>query len=125
MQAANIHRMKSIDIFLRRNGLEQTFRIHMRGEWQLDQDSVHILAGIQLVDESQHFFRGNRLGRSEQFAIHAQFGAGLHFIAYIHFRSRMIADHHHGQARSNALGVELLYVCSHFRFDCGGDGISV
>ena len=43
-----------------------------------------------------------------RFAVHAQFGAGFHLIAYIDFRGWMIADHHHGQAGSNALGVQLV-----------------
>ena len=54
LQPAYADRMKAIYVLVGTHCFEQQLGVNLRGQWQLNQDAVDILACIQLVDQGQH-----------------------------------------------------------------------
>ena len=52
-QTTNIHRMKSVHIFVRINGVEHFLLVDVFGQRQLDQDAIDAVILIVLVDQGQ------------------------------------------------------------------------
>src|SRR5882724_4802617 len=48
--------MKAIDVFIRRNCLQDFFRVDMRRERQLHQDAMNLVILVELVHQCQQFF---------------------------------------------------------------------
>ena len=63
LQAAGVDGMKAVDIFLGRDGIEQRLGVDLRGQRQLDEDAVDVVAGVELGDEGEHVFGGDRVWR--------------------------------------------------------------
>ncbi len=50
-QAARVHGMEAVDVFRRIDGVKKRFRIDLRGERQLDEDAVNVVARVEAGDE--------------------------------------------------------------------------
>ena len=98
-QVADVHRMESVDVFVRRDRQQHAARIHLRRQRQLHQDAVDIGPLVQAVDEREQLFGGDGGGRRKGLARDAQFGAGLHLVAHVDLGSGIVADQHDGQSR--------------------------
>src|ERR1035437_6155892 len=121
LQSPRIYRMETIDIFLRRHRLEQTPRIHMRRQRQLDEDSVNLIARVQIRDERQHLAGGDALGRRQHLAPDAQLRARLHLAAHVDLGCRNMADQYHCQSWCNAARRQSPHLGSDLRLDLRGN----
>ena len=98
-QAANVVRMEAVDVFIRRDALENFDVIDPCRQGQLNQNTVDGLIGIQSVDKLQ------QLGFAGGFREIVRAGDEAHFFtcfalaADINLRGRVAADQHDGQPR--------------------------
>lgn len=96
-QAANVVRMEAVDVFIRRDALENFDVIDPCRQGQLNQNTVDGLIGIQSVDKLQ------QLGFAGGFREIVRAGDEAHFFtcfalaADINLRGRVAADQHDGQ----------------------------
>ncbi len=77
---------------------------------------------LRACDEVEHVLGGDGVGRGDEVAVEAEFGAGLHLAAHVDFRGGHVADEHGGEAGANALGGEAFYFLGDFLLDLSGDG---
>ena len=98
-QAANVVRMEAVDVFIRRDALENFDVIDPCRQGQLNQNTVDGLIGIQGVDKLQ------QLGFAGGFREIVRAGDEAHFFtcfalaADINLRGRVATDQHDGQPR--------------------------
>src|SRR4029077_187743 len=52
-QTAEIHGMKSVDVFRGIDGFEDKFAIDLRRQWELDENAIHGGIAVQVVDKLQ------------------------------------------------------------------------
>ena len=99
----DIHRMKSIDILARIDGVEHGAGIDLLGQRKLHQDAMHILVGIEFRDQRhqirlRHVLRQLVIERS-----HRGIDNGFRFRADIDFARRIVAREHHGKSWHKAV----------------------
>ncbi len=73
------------------------------GQRQLDEDAVDVVAGVEGGDQVEHVFGGDVVGRGDEVAVNAEFGAGLHLAADVDLRGGDVADQDRGEAGPDAL----------------------
>ena len=77
----------------------------MRGQRQLDEDAVDRRIGIEPVDQLEQFRLAGVGGQPVLEAQHPGLERRLALVADIDGAGRILADQHHGKARSAARGV--------------------
>ena len=95
-------RMKTVDIFVRRNRFENFFRANMRRQRQLDQNAVNVFVFVELVHEREQFSFRNRRRQQMLERFDADFLARFFFVAHVNVRRRIVAHQYHRQARRHA-----------------------
>ncbi len=73
---------------------------------------------FRLLDQVEHLLGRDGVGRSDQVAEEAQFGAGLYLAAHVNLRSGHMADQHRRQPGTDALRGERLHFFRDFLLDC-------
>ena len=72
--------------------------VDLRGQRQLHQNAVDLVAAVQIVDQRQQLGGGDAVGRRVLLAVDAKLLAALHLVADVDFRSGIVAGEHHGQS---------------------------
>ncbi len=94
--------MEAVHILRRIDGGNDLLRVDLLGERQLDQNTAHVLVGIERGDAIEQLCFA---GRCRELAIegaHARFRDGLGFVADIDFARRIISDQHDRDAGHDA-----------------------
>jgi len=125
LQAAGVHGVEAVYVFIRANGIEKSFGIDVGGKRQLNEDTVDLVTGVEAGQQFEHLFGGHGLGRRDVVAVEAEIGAGLHLAADIYLGRRHVAHQYNRQPRPDALGGERLYLFGHFALDFRGDGCAI
>jgi hypothetical protein len=125
LEAAGVHGMESVNIFVGEDGVEHAAGVDVGGEGELDEDSVNVVAGVEAVDEREHFVGSGGVGRSEEIAEDAELFAGANFGADVNFRSWIVAGENGGEAGADSDGGESGDLVGNFGLDLGGDGGSI
>ena len=123
---SNVFRMKTVDIFDRRDGVEHRLLVDLRRQWQLHQNAVRIRIGVQFCDECQKLVL-SCLGREPvKCAADAGFLAGSLLVPHVNRAGRILANEDGRQMRSNARIVRKRGDFSGELFSkFGGDGFAV
>ncbi len=66
LQSARIHGMKSVDIFGRRDSIKKGLCVDLFRQWQLDKDSIDVVAVVERRNQIEHLLRGDGVGRRDQ-----------------------------------------------------------
>ena len=107
-EAADIDRMKAVDVLGRVEGIEHPLRratSHRARQRRLDQDSVVHVAGIEVRNELQDFVDGSRRGKALEINPQAGFRAGFDLVADVNVRRGIVSDENHAEAwRSSGAG---------------------
>ena len=101
-QSPKVGMMKPIDIFLRRNRLDDGLVIDVLRYRQLHQKAVDRGIVIQCMDLRQQFRLGSIGRHGVQFGMHADIGARLDFVAHINVGRGIVADDDDRQAGRDA-----------------------
>ena len=75
--------MKTINVLVRGHSLQQLLHVDVLGQWQLNQNSIDVVARIQLLHQCQHLAGCNALGRRQHLAVDSQLAAGLYFASNV------------------------------------------
>ena len=121
-EMADVHRMEAVDILRGVDRFKNLFRIDLRRQRELHEDSVDIVARVEILDQFEEFVRGNRGGRRDVEAGEAELAAGRDFAVHVDFRRRVVADEHGCKARLDShrrersdfareFGVDLISNC--------------
>ncbi len=84
--------MESIDIFRGVHGFQDFLGVHVRRQRKLNEDAVHVISAIQIIDDGKKLGGCDGRGRRDLKAGEAQFFAGRDLALYVNFRSGIIAD---------------------------------
>ncbi len=109
--------MESIDVLGRINRHQNLLRVHLRGQRQLHQDPVDVVAAVEIFDQGQQLCRGGRFGRSQLLAVKADFLAGFDLAPHVNLRRRVVPDEHDSQPGTHTRGRHGF----HFRGDFASD----
>jgi hypothetical protein len=71
----------------------------MSGQWQLDQDAVHAVIGIEPCDQGKQFVLAGIGGQNVLEARHAQLPGHLALTAHVNLAGRIGTDEHDGKPR--------------------------
>jgi hypothetical protein len=113
--------MESIDIFRGIHGFQDFLGVNVRRQWKLNENAVHIISAIQVIDNCKKLGSRNGRWRRDLNAGEAQFFAGCDFALYVNFRSGIIADQYSGQPGTNPCGSKRRNLGAEFRVDLVAD----
>src|SRR5215204_5230746 len=118
--------MKTVDIFVWRDRIENSFRMNMRRQWQLHEDAMHMFVLVELMYERQQLSFQYRRRKKMLEGFNPDIFAGFLFIAHIDVRRRVIAHQHHSQpGRHVPAPLQSLYFCLDLFLNFFGDGFAV
>ena len=100
--------MEAVDIFLRRDRQQHLLGVDLRGQRQLHQDAVDLVAPVQIVDQGQQLVGGDVVGRRVLLAVDTELLAALHLVANVDLRGRIVSGEHDRQSRPKSRGSQLL-----------------
>src|SRR5215467_12264163 len=80
---------------------------------------------IQIVDHFEQGFGGDRIWRSEFFAVDADFLAAFYLAANIDLGGRIVADKKNSKPRAKPRSGQVLHLSSDFGANFGGDFVAV
>ena len=103
---AEIHGMKAVDVFVRRDSFEDTLGIDLMGKRKLDEDPVDAVVVIEVGDELKHVVGGNVGGRRVKPMGHAELFASSDFAFDVDVRGGILTDKNGGETGANPLGVK-------------------
>src|SRR5258706_8899087 len=109
--------MEAVDIFGGIDGHQDFFLVHLRGQRQLHQDAVNLVAAVQVFDQSEQFGGGRGFGWGVLLAVQANLFARFDFATDVNFRCRVVADEDDGEAGADSGGCHGLRFRSHFAAD--------
>ena len=113
--------MKAIHVLGRINAGKDPAFINVAGQGQLHQNAMDGAVGIAGVNQLQERILADIYREVVLFGMDAQGMGSVVFRPHIGLRGRVITHQNGGQARHNALGLELLHGNSQFLLDGGGD----
>ena len=111
-QAADIGRMKAVDILVGIDALDDRVGAQVVRQGQLHQDAVDARIGVELVDQRIELRLGNGLVEVVGKRLDAELAAGLDLVRHVDRRGRIVAHLHHGEPGPAVAG-----------FGIGGDGL--
>jgi hypothetical protein len=114
--------VKSVHVLFRIDRVDDPGIVQGRGQRQLHQDGVDVLAGVQLGDGFEHHGFRHVVRKIEFFHADARVGAGFLLEMDIQMRSRVVADQDDTEARREAEAGDLL---ADVVLDLRRDGFSV
>src|SRR5580704_2051081 len=103
---ADVERVKSIHVFCRIDSFEDFFAVNLWRQRKLDQDAVHVIASIQVFDDSEKLGSSDCSWGSDLDAGEPQLFAGRNLVFYINFRGGIVTDEHRSQSGTNSCGSE-------------------
>src|ERR1051326_4512315 len=122
---ADIDRMKTIHVFLRRNGEQDAFGINLRWQRKLHQDAIYLVAAVEFFHDCEQSFRAHRFRWSNGLAVNAERVGGFGLVADVNFRRWIVAHQHCREAGPYALRRNFADFRRHFVFDFFGDGAAI
>ena len=121
LRASDLHRMKSVHIFLGRDGFEQSFW-RLRGRAAATGSGFHPHRRVQRGNQGQRYRRrGGR--RGDGLAVDPQCGTGFHLVSYVHLGGGVMADQHHGQPGRIPCRWSCCQFVGHVCLDRGRNGV--
>ncbi len=105
-EMADVDGMKAVHVFRGDHRVENFLGVNLLGQRHLHQNSVHVVAIVQLVDDGEQFVGGGRGGRSDVEAAETQFFARRDFAVHVELRRRIVPHAHGRQAGANPLARE-------------------
>src|ERR1700722_9622981 len=109
--------MESIHIFRGIHGFQNFLGVHVRRQRKLNENAVHVISAIQVIDDCKKLGSSDRRRRRDLNAGEAQFFAGRDFAVHVNFRSRIVADEYSGQPGANPGGGKRRNLGAQFRVD--------
>ncbi len=115
-----------IDVLRRVDRGKHRVLVDLAGEWYLDQDPVHLVFGVQLVDQSEQAVLGDRGLQPVVDRAHPSLLGLLALVGDVDVRGGVIAHEHGGEARDAAARCrELPHRCRYSSADLRRDGLAV
>ncbi len=97
-QMPDVDRMETVGVLARVDRFEHPARIDVQRQRHLHQNSVDIVAGVELVDEREQFFGRDRFRRRQFFTENSQLCAGFDLVADVDFGAGVVADQNYGES---------------------------
>src|SRR5579872_5336819 len=120
-KVADVHGMEAVHVFGGIDGEENFLGVHVRGQRQLNQNSVNIVADVESVNQFEQLGGGSGVRRRVLLAVNGNFFAGLHFAAHINFGGGIVTDEYNGESGTVTGSAERLYFGGDFRANFRGD----
>ena len=98
-QAAEVVRMKGVDVLVGMNALGDLVDMDMLGQRQLHENALHHWVGIKAIDEREQFRLRGRGGQVERQRSHADVVGDLALVAHVDHRRRVLTDEDDGEPR--------------------------
>jgi hypothetical protein len=117
--------MEAVHVFRRIDREQDLLRVNLFRKRKLDEDSVDVIAMIELVDQSEQVFGGNVFGGSDVLAVESEGFAGLDLVADVNLRGRIVTDENGGEPWANSGGAKKSNLVGDFILNLCGDGVSV
>ena len=118
-EKADVDGVEAVDIFRWIDGHQYFLRVHLRGQRQLHQDAVNLVAAVEIFDQSEQFGGGCGLRGSVLLAVDVKFFAGSDFAAHVNLRRWVVAGEDDSEAGAHSGGSHGLHFRSHFAADVG------
>ena len=106
-QFAHVDGVESVDVLVWRDAPQDLLGVDVLWQWQLDEDSIDLVAGVKLVDHGQQIRSRRFDGKADSFRVCAYAVAGADLVSHVDPRSRILADQHCRKARANAVAPRL------------------
>ena len=118
--------MEAVDVLVGIDAVEHPLLMDLPGERELDQDAVHRVVGVELVEQGQELRLGGLGGEPEGAAQHADLGAPLDLAAHVDLRGGVLAHQHGDELRRPGAGLDHGAGARRgFRADLGGGSLSI
>src|SRR5580704_13545035 len=117
--------MKPVHIFRWVHGFENFPCIHLRGQRELDQDAVNIIAAIQVLDDGKELRSCDGSRRRYLNACKSELFARGDFAFYVDFRGRIVSDENGCESRANSGGSQRGNFASKLRINLIADDVPV
>src|SRR6185437_6937042 len=96
----------------------------LRGQRQLNEDAVHVVAGVEFANNGEQFGGGGVRGRRDVEISEAELLAGGDFAANVDFGSGVFADEDGGESGTNADGTQFGDLLHKFAVDLVANCVS-
>ncbi len=96
-ELAGVQGMRTIDVFFRRHAGRHAASVDVRRQRGLDKNAVDLRPLVQAAKDGEQIALRDAGGRSDFFAVNAQFAASFFFMADVDLGRRIVADEHHGE----------------------------
>jgi hypothetical protein len=118
--------MKAIDVLVGADRLDDLRPVDVIWQWQLDEDAVDVVVGVELVDEVEKLRLARARGEVVRARDEADFLAGEALVAHVDARRVVVADEDDGEpGRAQACADALAHPLLHFAAYLRGDGAAV
>ena len=117
--------MEAVDVFFRRDGQQNFLGVNLRGQGQLHQNAVDLIAAVQIVDQRQQLAGSDIVSGRVLLAVDAKLLAGFHLVANVDFGSWIVTGKHHGQSGTKPGSGEFFYLFCDLCLDLRCDFSSV
>jgi hypothetical protein len=91
-KAAEVDGMEAVHVFGGIDAFEDAFGVHLWGKRKLDEDAVHVIVVIQVVDDSKELSCGGACGKCKEAAREAKLFASGDLTFHVKLRSRVFSD---------------------------------
>src|SRR6267378_7112911 len=105
-EAAEVHGVKSVNVFGGIDRFQDALDIHLRGKRELNQDAVNVVVAVQIFDNGKYIEGAHRGWRRDEGTRESDFLAGGDFALDVELRSRIVPHEDGCEARANAGGCE-------------------
>ncbi len=96
-EAADVFRMKAVDVLARIDAIYHGVRVEVRRQRQLDQDAVNLRIAIQLLDQGNQFCLCRRRRQIVVARTKADMRTSAALVAHVDGRCRLVADQDNGK----------------------------
>src|SRR5262249_23879604 len=118
--------MKSIDVLIRVNGLDDFIGVDLYRQRQLNKNAMYRWIVVELRDQGEQFGLAGAAGQPVIERLHAALHRHLLFAGYIGFARRVVAHQHYGQPRPEAVCCnEALHLRGDLGAQLGRGGLSI
>jgi len=124
-QFAQVDRVEPIDIFVRVNGEQHLFFVHAGGQWQLHEDRVDHIVGIEFGNELKELCLGSRCWQVIVKGLNANRSAIGMFHANVFGRWSVITNEHGGKADRSPNGSQARDSISKLHLHACGESLTV
>ena len=97
-QLADVHRVESVDVLLRKDVIDNRVGIDLLRQRHLHEDAMYGIVGVEPLDEREELGLGGRRRQPDRLPRHAGLARRLLLAADVDRARRIVADQHHGEA---------------------------